>query len=123
MKTRNSKPLILGVFTLLLGLAHDSAQASGTFYARAAQQIESSVPKHLKKGQFKYGQYVYVKLKHGEETIAKIDGRKSANKYFVDEICGTRYGAVHKKYIRAMTKSEIAKLREVGADKMKHLNK
>lgn len=123
MKKGNSKPLIVaGMLSMMLSIANEEVQASSTFYSKSFQENTHALPRHPKKDGFKYGQYVYVKLKRkGEETVAKIDGRKSANKYFVDEVHGIRYGAVHKKFIRPLSQEEVAKLKEVGADQMKHL--
>lgn len=78
-------------------------------------EMSLSLPQDLKKGEFKHGQYVIVKLKNGKEAAAKIDGRKGKNKYFVDQIGGRRYGIVHKKYIRPMTEEELAKFKKNGS--------
>ncbi len=58
---------------------------------------------------FKYGQYVYVTLKDGSQTVGKIVGKRSSKKYYVNQLDGSNRGLVHKKYIRKMTKEEIAK--------------
>lgn len=124
MKTGNSKPLIVaGMLTAMLAITNEEVMASSTFYSSTFESTNYSLPKNPKKGDFKYGQYVYVRLKKGEETIAKIDGRKSTNKYYVDEVHGIRYGAVHKKHIRPLSKDEIARLKADGADSLKHLNR
>ena len=58
--------------------------------------------------ELKYGQYVYVTLKDGSQTVGKIAGKKSAKKYYVNQLDGGHHGSVHIRYIRKMTKDEIA---------------
>lgn len=118
MKTRTRKSLLMaGMVSMMLIAIQGQVHASNSFYHDI-----STLSNSPKKGQFRYGQYVYVKLKHGEETIGKIDGRKNTNKYYIDEVHGNRYGAVHKKYIRALTVEELRKLKDQGADSLKHLS-
>ena len=60
------------------------------------------------KEELKHGQYVYVTLKNGSETVGKIVGKKTSKKYYVNQLNGSHHGVVNKKYIRKMTKEEIA---------------
>ncbi|WP_462248832.1 hypothetical protein [Ekhidna sp.] len=59
------------------------------------------------KEELKHGQYVYVTLKNGSQTVGKIVGKRNSKKYYVNQLDGGHHGVVHKKYIRKMTKEEV----------------
>ena len=65
---------------------------------------------------FRHGQYVYITLKNGTQTIAKIAGRKNLKKYYVNEVSGNRRGLVHRKHIRPLTKDELEMLKYERAE-------
>ena len=65
----------------------------------------------------KHGQYVYVTLKDGSKTLAKIVGRKNARKYYVLEVNGSHKGLVHIKYIAPLSKEEVLKVRNSSVSK------
>lgn len=76
--------------------------------ASTSEIHNSSVVEVIKKSdEFKHGQYVYVTLKDGSETVGKVVGKKNSKKYYVNQLNGSHHGTVHKKYIRKMTKEEV----------------
>ncbi len=102
MLTRKSKLSIVLVVVLALlffGLVHASA--------REIKLKKVSVQVNQENETYKYGQYVYVTLKDGSQTIGKIVGKKNSKKYYVNQLDGAHHGIVHVKYIRRMTKEEI----------------
>lgn len=74
------------------------------------EEAELTVLNTKNETEFKHGQYVYVELKDGSRTIAKVVGRKSSSKYHVLEVNGSHRGVVHAKYMKALTKEEISQM-------------
>ncbi|MEP1032979.1 hypothetical protein [Ekhidna sp.] len=94
---------------LSLAIAFSESNANPTILGFSAFDNSSGIEQE--DDDFKYGQYVYVTLKDGSETAAKIVGKKSMKKYYVKQLDGFHRGLAHKKYIRKMTKEEVMKFK------------
>ncbi|WP_436516830.1 hypothetical protein [Ekhidna sp. To15] len=98
---------------LKLVLTLSLALTFSTTFANSESAIQSCMSIQTDQGgeDFKYGQYVYVTLKDGSQTVGKIVGKKNSKKYYVRQLDGSNRGLVHKKYIRKMTDAEIKKFK------------
>lgn len=94
---------------LALCLAITLSNSYAAFSSKEFDSLPVSTKDYLGGDDFKYGQYVYVTLKDGSQTVGKIVGKKSSKKYYVNQLDRANRGLVHKKYIRKMTKEEIEK--------------
>ncbi|MEO9485047.1 MAG: hypothetical protein ABJG47_16425 [Ekhidna sp.] len=93
--------VVLGLTIAMLSASVPPASACTYMNGIEAVQLNKSDE------DFKYGQYVYVTLKDGTQTVGKIAGKKNSKKYYVKQLDGSLKGVVHKKYIRKMTKEEV----------------
>lgn len=110
METAKSK------FILTLGLV---IAISSSFAKSTHQHYDHriSIQINQENNDLKYGQYVYVTLKDGSQTVGKIAGKKNSKKYYVNQLNGSNHGLVHVRYIRKMTKEEIEKYKSNQKDK------
>ena len=77
-----------------------------------AQQKKEESKKSKAPTTYRYNQFVMVTMKDGSKIPAIISSVKSKNKYWIRQYGGKQRGLVSKKFLRPMTKAEIAELKK-----------